>query len=258
MKVITIGRDPSCDIVINDPQISRRHAIVRVSDTGKIEIVDLSSNGTSVNGNPLRKNVPYPVTRKNQVTFAGVSKLNWSDIPDPAKLYRWIGLGLLGLIAAAIIITLIVRAIGSSDEIVDPPIPAPIEQTQGTDTSTTDAEKDSTTTNASQDDKTSTNSSESTNNSYNHLLKSSETKANSSTTTDVKTTSSSANTTNSTVKSTSNSANVSTSSGKKGSKGNTNVKTKDKTTTGTTNGGSTNGSSNEEKKSTGGKKDRKG
>lgn len=257
MKVITIGRDPSCDIVINDPQISRRHAIVRVSDTGKIEIVDLSSNGTSVNGNPLRKNVPYPVTRKNQVTFAGVSKLNWSDIPDPAKLYRWIGLGLLGLIATAIIITLIVRATGSSDENVDPPTPTPIEQTQGTDTSSTDAKKDSTT-DASQDDKTTTNSSESTNDSYNHLLKSSETKANSSTTTDVKTTSSSANTSNSTVKSTSSSANVSTSSGKKGSKGNTNVKTKDKTTTGTTNGGSTNGSSNEEKKSTGGKKDRKG
>ena len=92
MKVITIGRDPNCNVVINDPQISRRHAILRISDLGKIEVVDMSSNGTSVNGNPLRKNVPYHISRKDQVTFAGVSKLNWDDIPNPVRLYKWIGI----------------------------------------------------------------------------------------------------------------------------------------------------------------------
>ena len=116
MKVITIGRDPSCNIVINDPEISRRHAIVRVSDFGKIEIVDLSTNGTSVNGNPLRKNVPYPVTRKNQVTFAGVSKLNWDDIPDPFKMYKWIACGIAGLIVLALAIAAIAGAFSSDPE----------------------------------------------------------------------------------------------------------------------------------------------
>lgn len=117
MKVITIGRDPSCSIVINDPQISRRHAIVRVSDLGKIEIVDLSSNGTSVNGNPLRKNVPCPVTRKNQITFAGVSKLNWDDIPNPARLYKWIGIGILGIVTLAIIIAMVFNNISDDKPI---------------------------------------------------------------------------------------------------------------------------------------------
>ena len=127
MKVITIGRDPSCNIVINDPKISRRHAIIRVSDLGKIEVVDLSTNGTSVNGNPLRKNVPYPVTRNNQVTFAGVSKLNWDEVPNPFKLYKWIAIGIAGLIALAIAITAIVNAVGSDPDPVitqEPPAAA--------------------------------------------------------------------------------------------------------------------------------------
>lgn len=127
MKVITIGRDPSCNIVINDPKISRRHAIIRISDLGKIEVVDLSTNGTSVNGNPLRKNVPYPVTRNNQVTFAGVSKLNWDEVPNPFKRYKWIAIGIAGLIALAIAITAIVNAVGSDSEPVitqEPPAAA--------------------------------------------------------------------------------------------------------------------------------------
>lgn len=133
MKVITIGRDPSCNIVINDPKISRRHAIIRVSDFGKIEVVDLSTNGTSVNGNPLRKNVPYPVTRNNQVTFAGVSKLNWDEVPNPFKLYKWIAIGIAGLIALAIAITAIVNAVGSDpDPVITPEPPAAAVAVPGT------------------------------------------------------------------------------------------------------------------------------
>ena len=133
MKVITIGRDPSCNIVINDPKISRRHAIIRVSDFGKIEVVDLSTNGTSVNGNPLRKNVPYPVTRNNQVTFAGVSKLNWDEVPNPFKLYKWIAIGIAGLIALAIAITAIVNAVGSDpDPVITQEPPAATTTAPGT------------------------------------------------------------------------------------------------------------------------------
>ena len=146
MKVITIGRDPSCSIVINDPQISRRHAIIKVSDLGKIEIVDLSSNGTSVNGNPLRKNVPCPVTRKNQVTFAGVSKLNWDDIPNPVRLYKWIGLGILGIIALAIIITLVFSRM-SDNESIELPVTTVIQEQGTSNTATAEGEKPQTGTN---------------------------------------------------------------------------------------------------------------
>lgn len=38
MKVITIGRDPECNIVLDDNLISRRHAVLRLHGTGKIEI----------------------------------------------------------------------------------------------------------------------------------------------------------------------------------------------------------------------------
>lgn len=145
MKVITIGRDPSCSIVINDPQISRRHAIVRVSNLGRIEIVDLSSNGTSVNGNPLRKNVPCPVTRKNQVTFAGVSKLNWDDIPNPLRLYKWIVFGILGIITLAIISLVYNRM--SDNGSVEIPAPTVVQEQGGSCTASPEGKNSQTSTN---------------------------------------------------------------------------------------------------------------
>jgi len=50
----TIGRDPSADIVLDDPGISRRHSEIRVTSDGPhlvASIRDLAStNGTFVNG----------------------------------------------------------------------------------------------------------------------------------------------------------------------------------------------------------------
>jgi Protein of unknown function (DUF3662)/FHA domain len=47
---LSIGRVPDCDIVINNTNVSRRHAEIRLID-GKVSIVDLQSlNGTRVNG----------------------------------------------------------------------------------------------------------------------------------------------------------------------------------------------------------------
>jgi len=51
--VATIGRDPGCDIIIPDRQVSRRHAALRRVDGG-FEVEDLGSkNGTHVNGTPV-------------------------------------------------------------------------------------------------------------------------------------------------------------------------------------------------------------
>lgn len=51
MKVLIIGRDAACDIVINDPKVSRNHCQLVLKDDGTFLIVDLgSSNGTYVNG----------------------------------------------------------------------------------------------------------------------------------------------------------------------------------------------------------------
>lgn len=48
-----LGRGEGCDIKLPDPEqwLSRKHACVRVSADGKVEVVDLKGiNGTFVNG----------------------------------------------------------------------------------------------------------------------------------------------------------------------------------------------------------------
>jgi hypothetical protein len=47
---VTIGRLPECDIITADPNVSRRHAEIRIVD-GRVRVVDLGSlNGTQING----------------------------------------------------------------------------------------------------------------------------------------------------------------------------------------------------------------
>ena len=48
-----LGRDPSCDIVIEDRQVSRRHAVINMTPQGVL-LEDLGSkNGTHHNGQPI-------------------------------------------------------------------------------------------------------------------------------------------------------------------------------------------------------------
>jgi hypothetical protein len=52
---IAIGRLPDCDIVLNDPNVSRRHAEVRRRGNDFV-VVDLgSTNGTKVNGDGVKQ-----------------------------------------------------------------------------------------------------------------------------------------------------------------------------------------------------------
>jgi cell division septation protein DedD len=54
-SLTVIGRSPECDLRITDPSISRRHAEIRQDGDG-VRISDLgSTNGTSVNGRPVRE-----------------------------------------------------------------------------------------------------------------------------------------------------------------------------------------------------------
>ena len=53
--VVVLGRDPSCDILLNDPKCSRRHAIVEAVPEG-ISIRDNgSANGVFVNGKQVER-----------------------------------------------------------------------------------------------------------------------------------------------------------------------------------------------------------
>jgi hypothetical protein len=54
-EIVTIGRLPECAVALDDPNVSRRHAQIR-REGGQVIVVDLgSTNGTKVNGVPVRQ-----------------------------------------------------------------------------------------------------------------------------------------------------------------------------------------------------------
>lgn len=101
MKTITIGRGPENMVTLNDAKTSRRHALLRCHPTGKMEIVDLSQNGTFVNGMKISSNKPYPISRKDIVVFAHAETLNWDEVPNP---YRFIKISVLVLLLCIILL----------------------------------------------------------------------------------------------------------------------------------------------------------
>lgn len=80
--------------------VSRRHAILNVNGR-KMTIVDSSSNGTYINGIRITPGVPVPVTRKDVISFAQVSELDWRCIPNESRRT-------MGIIAATIAAILMV------------------------------------------------------------------------------------------------------------------------------------------------------
>jgi hypothetical protein len=67
---LVIGRLPECDIVLTDPNVSRRHAEVRrVGDT--VVVTDLgSTNGTRVNGLPVRE---HPLVSGDEIAVGSTT-----------------------------------------------------------------------------------------------------------------------------------------------------------------------------------------
>ena len=104
MKSYSIGRDKACDIVLNDNTdvISRRHAVLTVSSSGKMTITDQSTNGTYINGQRISSNVPVPVTRKDSISFAHVTTFDWNIIPKSNKWVTYLIIGLAVALVAAL------------------------------------------------------------------------------------------------------------------------------------------------------------
>lgn len=100
MKVYSIGREVGCDIVINDSTdvISRRHATLNVTSSGKMTIIDQSHNGTYVNGIRISPNVPVPVTRNDNVSFAHVARLDWNMVPKSTNPVMYAVIALIALV----------------------------------------------------------------------------------------------------------------------------------------------------------------
>ncbi len=58
---ITLGRAPDSDVVLNNPHVSRRHAVIGWKDAG-YTVTDLSRNGLLLDGHKLTGEAPLPAT----------------------------------------------------------------------------------------------------------------------------------------------------------------------------------------------------
>jgi hypothetical protein len=71
-KSLVIGRLPECDLVLADPNISRRHSEVRPAGNGQYAVADLgSTNGTKLNGVVIQG--PQILRDRDQITIGGTS-----------------------------------------------------------------------------------------------------------------------------------------------------------------------------------------
>lgn len=125
MKVYSIGREPGCDIIVNDNSnvVSRRHAVLNVTSTGKMTITDMSHNGTYVNGMRIATNVPVPVTRKDNISFAHVARLDWALVPNPFAYIKYV----IAAVAALLLIVVGFICFKSCDKKTEPQEPTTVQ-----------------------------------------------------------------------------------------------------------------------------------
>lgn len=135
-KILTIGRNPECDICIPDSTdvVSREHAVLEIGRCGKYFLIDKSRNGTYVNGIRMTTNEKIPVTRKDVVSFAHMRELDWSLVPKDRSILKW-SLWSLGAVALIAVLFAVVHVGGdpnsgkfgihffrSGADVIDPPV----------------------------------------------------------------------------------------------------------------------------------------
>lgn len=75
VKTAVAGRSPDCDIVLDDPHVSQRHAAFRLHADGTVTVEDLGTlNGVTVNG--LRVYAPTAIG-PGSVVRLGRTDLPW-------------------------------------------------------------------------------------------------------------------------------------------------------------------------------------
>lgn len=83
MRLLKIGRDASCNIVLHSDKVSSLHAELTLLNSGDITIEDKGSrNGTFIMNQQIKPNTPVNVRRGDAIRFADV-ELQWSQVPMP-------------------------------------------------------------------------------------------------------------------------------------------------------------------------------
>ncbi len=103
-RILTVGRDPLCDIHIPDPTdiISREHAVIEIEKGGKYYLTSKGRNGTYINDVKMTSNKRIQISRTDKISFAHVQDLDWSLVPkDKSTLKSGIGIATVVLVIAA-------------------------------------------------------------------------------------------------------------------------------------------------------------
>jgi pSer/pThr/pTyr-binding forkhead associated (FHA) protein len=83
MRLLKIGRDASCDIILHSDKVSSFHAEMTMLNNGDILLEDKNSmNGTYLMNKPIKSGTPVTVRRGDAIRFADV-ELQWNQIPSP-------------------------------------------------------------------------------------------------------------------------------------------------------------------------------
>ena len=78
---ISIGKNPDNQIQVVADNVSRYHAILKITNDCKYYIFDQSLNGTLVNGTKIPKFTDYKIKRGAKVFFGNTQPLNWKNVP---------------------------------------------------------------------------------------------------------------------------------------------------------------------------------
>lgn len=83
MRLLKIGRDSGCDIVLGSHNVSSLHAEITLLNSGDIMLEDKGSqNGTYIMGQRIKPGKAVKVKRGDRIQFADM-ELQWSQVPMP-------------------------------------------------------------------------------------------------------------------------------------------------------------------------------
>jgi hypothetical protein len=81
---LVVGRDPACDLVLNDAKCSRRHAIVEMGPSGLIVRDNGSANGVFVNGKKVERSplIPGDIIRVGETVMKVLAESTGTLVMD--------------------------------------------------------------------------------------------------------------------------------------------------------------------------------
>ena len=83
MRLLKIGRDAGCDIVLHSDKVSSLHAEITLMNSGDIMLEDKGSrNGTFIMNQQIKPGKPVNIRRGDAIRFADV-ELQWGQVPMP-------------------------------------------------------------------------------------------------------------------------------------------------------------------------------